>query len=99
VKTIAGLAVALSLWAPDALAISRYDTQDLACERVQALVLQEGEAILRFMSPRGPLVYDRYVAHAGYCEDGEYAQTGWVPTVDQSSCPILRCLLRTFEQP
>lgn len=88
-----------SLLPPQAQAITRYDTQDLTCNRVQALVRREGEAILRFTSSRGLLLYDRYVAHAGYCEDGQYAQTGWVPTTDQSSCPVLRCLPRTFEEP
>lgn len=98
-KTLAGLAVAFSLLPPEAQAITRYDTQELTCNLVQALVRREGEAILRFTSSRGLLLYDRYVAHAGFCEGGQYAQTGWVPTTDQSSCPVLRCLPRTFEEP
>lgn len=98
-KAVTGLAVAFSLFLHEAQAITRYDTQDLTCNRVQALVRRDGEAILRFTSPRGLLLYDRYVAHAGFCEGGQYAQTGWIPTADQSSCPVLRCLPRTFEEP
>lgn len=98
-KTAALAAVWFSLFLPEAQAITRYDTQDLTCNRVQALVRREGEAILRFTSPRGLPLYDRYVAHAGFCEDGQYAQTGWVPSIDQPSCPVLRCLPRTFEEP
>ena len=98
-KALAGLAVAFSMFVPEAQAITRHDTQDLTCNRLQVLVRREGETILRFRSSRGLLLYDRYVAHAGFCEDGQYAQTGWVPTIDQSSCPVLRCLQRTFEEP
>ncbi len=71
----------------------------MTCERVQTLVREQGETILRFNASRGLPHYDRYVAHAGYCKDAQYAQTGWVPTADQPSCPVLRCVPRIYEEP
>ena len=79
--------------------MSRHDTHDMTCRRVLDLVRREGEVILRFLSPGGLPLYDRYVAHAGYCGAAQFAQIGWIPTADTASCPVLRCLPKFPEEP
>lgn len=79
-------------------AISHRDTESMTCEHIQILVREQGETILRFNSSRGRPRYERYVAHAGYCRDAQHAQTGWVPTADRPSCPVLRCVPGAYEE-
>lgn len=93
---IAGLALAAS--AAQAHAISRYNSESLTCDEARSIVAHEGAAILRY-SGRNPgmTLYDRYVAHGGYCQSSEYAKNDWVPTADTASCPVLSCEERDFE--
>ena len=60
---------------------------------VQTIVQQQGAAILRYPSKRvqGMALYDRYVANSGWCEPGEWAKPGWVPTADRAKCPVRHC--------
>lgn len=100
-KTKLLLALALTLAAADAHAISRYDAQSMSCDRIQAAVRKEGAVILRYSSARNPglPLYDRYVANDGYCEFDEYAQTTWVPAADTRSCPVSVCKDVTYDEP
>ena len=92
--------VALSLLATalPAQAISRYNSMQMSCGEAQSRIQQEGAVILRYRSARDPSLplYDRYVAHGGYCQRGEYAKLEVVPTADTRSCRVLRCMQRTF---
>ncbi len=90
---------ALSLVASDAHAISRHDIAGMSCSHVQGIVRAEGAAILRYPSPRNPslILYDRYVAHGGFCQLDEEAASAFVPTADTASCPVLKCQTRIFE--
>jgi hypothetical protein len=90
-KTKLLLALALSLLSADAYAISRYNSQSLSCGETRAIVRSEGAVILRYRSPRNNPLFDRYVAHRGFCEIDEYAKAAWVPTTDTPSCPVYRC--------
>ena len=92
-------ALALSLVAFEAHAISRYDIAGMSCSRVQGIVRADGAAILRYPSPRNPslTLYDRYVAHGGYCQIDEEAVASFVPTKDTASCPVLKCQPRIFQ--
>ena len=92
-------ALALSLVAFEAHAISRYDIDGMSCSRVQGIVRADGAAILRHRSPRNPslTLYDRYVAHSGYCQIDEEATADFVPTADTGSCLVLKCRPHVFE--
>lgn len=95
-KVIVPLAITLSLQSFDAGAISRYNSQRMTCERVQAVLRAEGAAILSYRSPADIPLYDRYVQHAGYCETGKYSRLASVPTRDTRSCPVLKCAQRSY---
>jgi hypothetical protein len=92
-KKIILAAFALSLTAFEAQAISRYEIGNMSCGRVQAIVRADGAAILRYPSARNPslTLYDRYVAHGGYCQANEEAAAAFVPTADTQSCRVLKC--------
>lgn len=85
------LALALSLLSLDAQAISRYNSLTMSCARVQAVLRNEGAAIISYGSnPRAPL-YNRFVANAGFCGSTDIGRAAWVPTADNKACPILKC--------
>lgn len=78
-------------------AISRYNTQTMQCDTVQSRVRSEGAAILRYKSKRTNMtLYDRYVAHGGYCDVDEYAKLEVVPAKDTNRCRVLKCMPRAF---
>lgn len=91
------IAVSLAASILPANAISRYNTQQMQCHAVQQRVRAEGAAILRYRSPRTNMtLYDRYVAHGGYCDVDEYAKLEVVPTADTRRCRVLKCMPRVF---
>lgn len=78
-----------------ASAISRYNTTGMQCDEVQYRVQREGAAILRYKSKRTNMtLYDRYVAHGGYCDVDEYAKLEVVPAADTNRCRVLKCMPR-----
>lgn len=93
------LASALLIAAVPAEAISRYETARLTCDEAQSRVQSEGAVILRYRSERDPSLplYDRYVAHGGYCGVTEYPKVEFIPTADTRSCPVYRCAQRNFD--
>lgn len=93
------LALLLALISADAYAISRYNSLQMTCDRVQEAIQTEGAVILRYVSRRTPglPLYDRYVLHDGYCGYGEYAKWVSVPTRDTPSCPVYKCEQRTYD--
>lgn len=76
-----------------AQAISRYETRQLSCSRIQAILKSEGTAILRHRSPSNPglTLYDTYVARGGHCSTGGYSSLATVPASDTKSCRVYRC--------
>jgi hypothetical protein len=99
-KATVPIALALVLVSLPAHAISRYNSQGMSCARIQAVVRSEGAVILRYSSARNPSLplYDRYVAHDGYCEFNEYAEWEWVPAKDTRSCPVRACKDITYDE-
>jgi hypothetical protein len=91
----------LSLVSAEALAISRYSSQSMTCERIQTAIEREGAAILRYGSTRTPglPLYDRYVANGTYCGYGESAETTSIPASDTHSCLVLVCKEITYSEP
>lgn len=87
-------ALVLSLIAAEAQAISRYESEGMACARVQAIIAGEGAAILRFRSTRDPSIqrYGRYVVDRRYCSHNEQAETTYIPAADTNSCPVRECI-------
>lgn len=86
------LAVALTMLAADAQAISRYQSTSMSCAQAQGVVEGEGAVILRWKSPTsGVLRYDRFVRDDGFCATGEEASLTTVPTADARSCPVYNC--------
>jgi hypothetical protein len=87
------------LAASQAHAISRYNSESMSCGEAQSRVIEEGAVILRYHSQRNPslTLYDRYVAHRGFCRMDEYAKAAWVPTADTPSCPVYTCEPQNFD--
>lgn len=81
-----------------AQAILRYNSMEMSCGEAQSRIRQEGAVILRYRSARNPSLplYDRYVAHDGWCDRGEFAKLEVVPTADTKQCRVLRCFPRTY---
>jgi hypothetical protein len=76
------LAAALILSATSAQAAT-YTTQ-MSCAKAKALVDTHG-AIVLYSSP---YIYDRYVAHQGYCSNAgdQTTRPAYVPTRDTAQC-------------
>ncbi len=88
-------ALVLAVAVLPAHAISRYNTNGMQCDEVQYRVKSEGAAILRYKSSRTNMtLYDRYVAHGGYCDINEYAKLEVVPASDTNRCRVLKCMPR-----
>lgn len=82
------------LSAPAALALSRYETTQLSCSRIQTILQSGGPAILRYPSPRNPglTIYDTYVAQDGVCTTGGRGKLSSVPAADTKSCKVVQCV-------
>jgi hypothetical protein len=95
---IALIALCLAATALPAHAISRYNSMQLSCEAAQDRIQDEGAVILRYQSKRvkGLPLYDRYVAHGGFCQTNEYAKLEVVPTADTNRCRVLKCMPKEF---
>jgi hypothetical protein len=80
-------------------AISRYQSTSMSCAAARSLVAREGAVIFRYPSARNPglTLYDRFVAHGGFCSFGEYAGAKAVPTTS-GSCTLLACLQISDEE-
>jgi hypothetical protein len=86
--------LALLTCAADASAQERHDIAGMDCAAVQALLKEEGSAILRYRSATNlslPL-YDLYVSGQKQCPAGEVAARKGVPTTDREYCPVYRCV-------
>lgn len=59
----------------------------ITCSAIQSKVARHGAVIVYSSSD----IYDRYVAHAGYCPMGYDLTSGWVRASDTDQCPLLRC--------
>ena len=86
------IALCLVLLPASAQAISRYASTSMTCQKVQAMISQQGAVILQYKSARtGALLYDRYVRDRRFCSGGETTDWASVPTKDQKSCRVYRC--------
>ena len=71
-----------------ALAQGRPNSTALTCAQAAGLVKAYGAVVMS----TGPITYDRYVAHRGFCTPTQYTVPDWVPTRDSNACFIgYRC--------
>jgi hypothetical protein len=91
------LGVGLAILASEAQAISRYNPTTMSCGEVKSVVRREGAVILRWTSPRGMPLYDRYVSDERFCRFNEETETAYVPSKDRKSCPVYECKPRSFD--
>ena len=62
---------------------------DMTCSDARQMVRNEGAVILWSSDD----IYDRYVAHQGYCQRDETTEPAYVPTSDCSHCFVgYRCV-------
>lgn len=92
VWTQVAFAVLLVVAGP-AEAISRYESTSISCSSARARVAAEGAVIFRWPSANNPglVLFDRFVAHRGFCQHNEIAARKSVPTADRRKCGLLHC--------
>lgn len=87
------VALACTLVAGHAHAISKYNSQSMSCAEVQAVLQNERTAILRYRSAgTGVPLYGRYVHSGASCEIGQRAERKHVPSADNTRCPVKECI-------
>lgn len=87
------VAASIILLPVSAQAIGRYDVDRMGCQQVQAIVLRDHAAILRYHSPRSGLVlYDRYVSDSRFCPAYTSPVRDYIRTADDPACPVYHCL-------
>ena len=88
------IAIPALLFAADASAISRYDTNTMSCARVTAAMNADGVAILRYPAPNNPSLqlFDRYVRDGRFCSPTQRAVLMSVPTADNRNCRVRKCI-------
>lgn len=89
----AAAALAATLAASEAGAISRYNSTGMSCERIHGILASQKAAIFRYPSKRVanlPL-YDRYVRSEAYCGPHQVAEEVTIPSAN-GQCPVLHCI-------
>lgn len=77
-KTAIALLIALGASAASA----RTYTTQMTCAEARNLVEANGAVVLY----ERPHIYDRYVAHQGFCMYGEVTRPAWIQTADDNQC-------------
>lgn len=62
----------------------RPDSTAMTCAEAKDMVAAHGAIVIG----TGPNLYDRYVAHGGYCAHGEVAEPAWIKTSDDDQCMV-----------
>ena len=86
--------VALLAWpgSDEARSEGRINAARNSCAAVKATIDRHGAAIVWFRSPfTGNAIYDRYVAHRGFCQYYEQIEYRSVKTRDTNRCLLQRC--------
>lgn len=60
----------------------RVYSPQMSCAQVKEAVRANGAVIIY----QSDMIYDRYVAHGGYCASGEITVGAYVQSADQASC-------------
>lgn len=96
ILTTTAAAVAVTMLAGSAEAISRYNSPSLSCARIHDIIASERAAIFRFPSTHVQklTLYDRYVSDSAYCDTQEVIERVTIPS-SNGACPVLHCVPRT----
>lgn len=86
-------ALAVTLTASEASAISRYTSTGMSCERIQGILRSERAAIFRYPSKRvaNLQLYDRYVRSGAFCGPHQIPENVTIPSAN-GECPVLHCI-------
>ena len=83
--------VVLTAMSGPANAVSRIETTKTDCSAIRATLVREGAAILRYTSPKGLPIYDRYVSSSLLCPGNSIGVWASVPARDTKSCRVIAC--------
>lgn len=93
---LAAIVAACACLSTPALAqnIDRIRADKTTCSALQERLDQTGAAIIQYPSTRvaNYLLYDRYVASAAFCRFGQTVEISSVPTSDNQSCRVYKCV-------
>jgi len=84
-------ALAMTLAAGQAHAISRYSATSMSCSAIQSAVQREGAVVLRWIQPPDIQRYNRLVADDRFCDTFETAYPTVVPSADLAGCGVYEC--------
>ncbi|MCP4998229.1 MAG: hypothetical protein GY933_05580 [Hyphomicrobiales bacterium] len=87
-KTLLLMICAVLVSAP-AFAMNQYNINNMTCSQVQSTLKRDGQAQLRYTSPRNVslTLYDRFVSGGNYCRP----MIVYVPTRDTKKCKVRKC--------
>ena len=90
------LSFAAAFAASAALAQPRPTTTAMPCSAARALVASQGAVVLG----TGPNLYDRYVAHQGFCGLDQITEPAYERSADTAQCFVgYRCVSRFRDTP
>lgn len=90
-RTVA-FTLVLTLAATEAWAIARVSATSRSCAQLQALLKQDGAALLQWPSADGQVtIYNRYVGTPSACTQDQKIASATVPSKDVRSCRVSRC--------
>lgn len=79
----------IALLGASAFANARPYSKNMSCAAAKDLVTANGAIVMNYdYSARAGWLYERFVAHGGYCGGGEITKAAWVETNDSASCFI-----------
>lgn len=83
------LSVPFILMASSAFAQALPNSLNMSCSAARGLVQQNGAVVIA----TGPILYERFVTDAGYCEITQTTEPAWIQTGDQPQCLVgRRCI-------
>lgn len=94
-------AVLLMVSSLETLAVDRYNSKTMTCDRLTKILEQDGSAVLRYPSSKVPSMmrFDLYVSSVRHCPNWQNAGRASVPTSDAKSCRVMRCFDKSRTMP
>jgi hypothetical protein len=75
----------------EAFAISRHQSVSMSCANIKGIIASEGAAIFRWTQPPNIDRFGKFVRNGAYCFIGEEVKYAYIPSADNSKCPVLEC--------
>jgi hypothetical protein len=68
---------------------ARPSSWTMTCQEARQLVRNHGAVVMNYgYHEAAGYLYERFVAHGGYCWSGDQPRAAWVPTRDARSCMV-----------